>query len=69
MHRRYEPLKYKNNRMQRKLDPDQAERLMAELNRMFDHIFKSAQLSTAALCQPRSSTGMVNEARACSKPN
>lgn len=69
MHRRYEPLKYKNNRMQRKLDPDQAERLMAELSRMFDHIFKRDQLSTAALCQPRNSTGMVDEARACSKPN
>lgn len=47
MHRRYEALKYKNNRMPGMLDPAEAEILVGELQRMFDHIFKEDVVSAA----------------------
>ena len=69
MHRRYEPLKSQNNRMQSQIDPVQAERLMGELARMFAHIFDEDQVPQAKSGQPAISDLTGTGPGAVSKPN
>ncbi len=69
MHRRYEPLKSHNNRMQSQIDPAQAERLMGELTRMFDHVFREDVMSATKSSRPAISDLSGADPGAVSKRN